>query len=176
MVCVSSTMWSIKNQPSNSTSCSDSALRLLVLVAGRLYWGLQVKSSFSIWGCVMKGWFERGIFWRPKSRSKRIEDFNPEHWPPLADVLWEHDTWLRHAPTPPELLSDKLRSRERNHIWYSRSSWWGDGGGSSVREAIHSHSSVHSAACVAWQHTRKGKERKGKEGAGRQAGMAVRGH
>jgi hypothetical protein len=54
-------MWEIKNQPSNSTSCSDNALRLLVLVAGRLYWGLQVTSPFSIWGCVVKGCFERGM-------------------------------------------------------------------------------------------------------------------
>ena len=30
----------LKNQPSNSTSCSDNALRSLVLVVGRLYWGL----------------------------------------------------------------------------------------------------------------------------------------
>jgi hypothetical protein len=36
MVWVSSTMWRIKNQPSNSISCSDNALRLLVRVAGIL--------------------------------------------------------------------------------------------------------------------------------------------
>ena len=73
----------MKGEPSqrqsNSTSCSDNALRLLVLVAGRLYEGLQVTSSFSIWGCVLKGCFERGIFWRPNSsRLKGIEDFNLE--------------------------------------------------------------------------------------------------
>ena len=33
MVHVSSTMWRIKNQPSNSTSCSDNVLPLLILVA-----------------------------------------------------------------------------------------------------------------------------------------------
>ena len=66
MVLVSSIMRIIKNQPSNSTSCSDNALCLLVLVAGILYWGLQVTSSFSVWGCVLKGCFERGIFWRAK--------------------------------------------------------------------------------------------------------------
>jgi hypothetical protein len=38
-----------------------------------LYWGLQVTSSFSICGCVLKGCFERGIFWRAKSRLKGIE-------------------------------------------------------------------------------------------------------
>ena len=82
MVYVSnSTIWRIKNQPSNSTSCSDNdALRLLVLlVTYRLYWGLQVTSSYSIWSCVVKGCFERGIFWRAKSHLKGIEDFNLEH-------------------------------------------------------------------------------------------------
>ena len=64
VVHVSSTMWEIKNQPSNSTSFSDNALHLLLLVAGILYRGLQVTSSFAIWGCFLKGCFERGIFWR----------------------------------------------------------------------------------------------------------------
>jgi hypothetical protein len=71
----------LENQPSNSTSCSDNALCLLVLVASKLYWGLQVRSSFSIWGCIMKGCVEGGMFWRAKSRLKGIEDFNLEHWP-----------------------------------------------------------------------------------------------
>ena len=79
MVHVFSTLWRIKSQPFNSTSCSDNALRLLVLVVGRLHWGLQVMSSFSTWGCVLKGCFGRGIFWRPKLRLKGIEDFNLEH-------------------------------------------------------------------------------------------------
>jgi hypothetical protein len=47
----------IKNQPSNSTSCSDNALRLLGLVAGILHWGFQTTSSISIWDCVLKGCF-----------------------------------------------------------------------------------------------------------------------
>ena len=59
-------------------SCSYNALCLLVLVTGILYWGLQVTSSFSIWGCVLKGCFERGIFCRAKSRLKGMEDFNLE--------------------------------------------------------------------------------------------------
>ena len=37
-----------------------------------------MRYSFSIWGCILKGCFERGIFWRPKSRLKGIEDFNLE--------------------------------------------------------------------------------------------------
>ena len=80
VVCVSSTTWRVKNQPSNPNSCSDNALRLLVLVVGRLYWGLQVMSSFSIRGCVLKGGFKRGIFWRAKSRLKGTVDFNLEHY------------------------------------------------------------------------------------------------
>jgi hypothetical protein len=80
MVHVSSTMSRIKNQPSNSASWDDNALCLLVLVAGKLYWRLQVTPSFSSWGCVLKGYFERGIiFWRAESRLKGIEDFNLEH-------------------------------------------------------------------------------------------------
>ena len=80
MVHVSNTMWRIRNRPSNSTSCSDNALHLLVLMVDILYWRLQVTSSSAIWGCVLKGCFERGKFWRAKSRLKGIEDFNLEHW------------------------------------------------------------------------------------------------
>ena len=50
------------------------------LVARKLYWGLQVTSSFSIWDFVLKGCFEISIFWRVKSHLKGIEDFNLEHW------------------------------------------------------------------------------------------------
>ena len=57
MVHVYGTMWRIKNQPSNPISCSDNALRLLVLVTDKLYWGLQVISSFSSWGLCFEGLF-----------------------------------------------------------------------------------------------------------------------
>ena len=43
--------------------------------------GFKWRLQFGIWGCVLKGCFERGIFWRPKSRLKGIEDFNLEHCP-----------------------------------------------------------------------------------------------
>ena len=77
MVHVSSTMWRTKNRPSDSTSCSDNALRLLVLVTSKLYWGLhQVTSSISIWGCVLKGCVLREVHfegpirvWRPLKTS-----------------------------------------------------------------------------------------------------------
>jgi hypothetical protein len=83
MVHVSSLMWRIKNRPSNSTSCSDNAPRLLVLVVGKLYWGLQLTYSFSIWGCISKGYFEKVYFKKAKFHLKGIEDFNLEHW-------WQH--------------------------------------------------------------------------------------
>ena len=51
----------------------DNALRLLILVAGILCWGLQVTSSYSIWSCVLKGFWKRYIL-------KGIEDCNLEHW------------------------------------------------------------------------------------------------
>ena len=87
-----------KNQPSNSTSCSDNALCLLVLVTCILYWGFQVTSLFSIWGCVLKGCFERGIFWRARSRLKGIEDFNLEHW---SQVCHPGLSSVQFITTPP---------------------------------------------------------------------------
>ena len=38
-----------------------------------------MTSSFSIWKCVLNGYFERGIIWRAKSRLKGIEDFDLEY-------------------------------------------------------------------------------------------------
>ena len=38
-----------------------------------------MTSSFSSWGCVLKGCFERRVFRRAKLRLKGIEDFNLEH-------------------------------------------------------------------------------------------------
>ena len=73
MVHVSSTMWISKNQPSNSTSSSHNALHLLVFVGGKLYRGLQVTSSFSIWGCILKGCFESGIILKGQITFE-------EHW------------------------------------------------------------------------------------------------
>ena len=57
MVHASSTMWRIKNRSSNFTSCNDNALRLMVLVVRKLYWGLQVTSSFSNLGLYFAGLF-----------------------------------------------------------------------------------------------------------------------
>jgi hypothetical protein len=41
-----SSMWRIKNQPSNSTSCRDNALHLLALVTTILYWILSSDVVF----------------------------------------------------------------------------------------------------------------------------------
>ena len=91
---VCSIMWKFKNQPSISTSCNDNALRLLVLVVRKLYWGFQVMSSFSIWGCVFKGCFERGIFWRAKLHLKGIEDFNLKHCHLYSNVYVGLVAWV----------------------------------------------------------------------------------
>ena len=58
MVNVSNTTWRIKTQPSISTSCSDNALSLLVLVACISYWGLQWRLHFqfgvAFWRVVLR--------------------------------------------------------------------------------------------------------------------------
>ena len=64
-----------------STSCSGNALRLLVLVAGILHWGLQVTSSFSIWGRISKSCFERCIFEGPNHVQRALKTSNFEHSP-----------------------------------------------------------------------------------------------
>ena len=71
MVHVFSIMRRIKNHPSNSTSCSDNAIRLLVLEACQLYQGLHqvMMSSFCNLRLRFEGLFERGIFWRALKAS-----------------------------------------------------------------------------------------------------------
>ena len=39
-----------------------------------------MTSLFSIWDCVLKGCFERGIWPAARLCLKGIEDFNLEHW------------------------------------------------------------------------------------------------
>ena len=46
-----------KNQPSNSTSCSDNALSSLVAVARKSHRKPQATSSFSTWDCILKELF-----------------------------------------------------------------------------------------------------------------------
>ena len=132
MVHVSTTMWITKNQPSNSTSCSDNAIRLLILVARIWYWGLQVTSSFLVWGCVLKGCSERGIFWRAKLHLKGIEDFNLQHcsndtlgnlpsffsFKPNGNIIWDKDkaySIFHHSTKCWRLILNQLNGIE---------SWW----------------------------------------------------
>ena len=69
-------MHRIKNQSSNSTSCSDDALRLSVLVVGRLYWGLQVTSSFCNLGLRFEGLFwKRYIYSESPNRIWRLQSW-----------------------------------------------------------------------------------------------------
>ena len=143
MVHVFNTMWRIKNQPSNSTSCSDNTLHLLVLAMGRLCWGLQVTSSpFSIEGCVLKGCFERSIFWRAKSHLKGIEDFNLEHWPRPRSHLHSvgprpsHASFIARFPCPllhgnssslgtnVTILSQNYKYSSWHYFHWSQVNWW----------------------------------------------------
>ena len=57
MVHVSRTMWRIENQPSNFTSCSDNALRLLVLVAEIVFTASSEVFVFK------SGLRSEGLFW-----------------------------------------------------------------------------------------------------------------
>ena len=63
MVHVSSTLWRIKNQPSNYTSCSDQCPTLVGSCGGQIILMTSSDVFISIWGCVLKGCFERGMFW-----------------------------------------------------------------------------------------------------------------
>ena len=87
MVHVSSTTWRIKNRPYNFTSCSDNALRLLVFMTGRLYWELQVTSSFqfvvAFWRVVLREVYFEGA----KPHLKGIEDFNLKHCLQLSKMM-----------------------------------------------------------------------------------------
>ena len=84
MVHVSSTMWRIQNQPSNTLlSRSDNALRLLVLLTDRLHRGLKVTSSLSILGlCFERLFLERYLLKGQimlEGHWQRLQSF--EHWP-----------------------------------------------------------------------------------------------
>ena len=61
---VFSTMWRVKSRSCSSTTCSDNALRLLVLVAGKLYvedfkWRLHFQFRVAFWRVVLtEAYFE----------------------------------------------------------------------------------------------------------------------
>ena len=96
-----------------------------------LYWGLQVMCR------VLKGCFERGIFWRAKSCLKGIEDFHLEHWHwslPANDRgeptvcykwtgwVWEITGWSQNC----RKITDHCRGFYRiypNLVWENRRMW-----------------------------------------------------
>jgi hypothetical protein len=105
-------------------SCSDNTLRLLVLVVGKIYWGLHVTSSFSIWGCILKGCFERGIFWRAKSRLKGIEDFNLEHWRGAPRIGTNRHITIKHDRILSLVFWRHLYAKRGLHaLWEQTHSW-----------------------------------------------------
>ena len=71
MIHVPSTVWRIINQPSNSTSCSDNGLQLLILVAD---WGLQVTNL---------GLHFEGLFWEQYILKGQI----------VFEGLWRLQSW-----------------------------------------------------------------------------------
>ena len=151
MVHDSNTTSRIKNQPSNSISCSDNALRLLVLVTDVLYRGLQVTPSFPIWNCVLKGCFEKGIYFeRPNHvwRALKTSILNTGHrdvtglaycvtkgWKLFhlqGNKIWRkktgsHGSMLvsrlnsRHGPVP--LKKERGKSSNQNFGHWSSHSW-----------------------------------------------------
>jgi hypothetical protein len=105
-------------------SVVTNALRLLILVTCKLYWGLQVTSSFSNWGCILKGCFEGGIIWRAKSRLKGIEDFNLEHCPEsifaarTANLHPHRHTFRPSLPSPLQIKNcTKVQSSDTSSDW-----------------------------------------------------------
>ena len=99
MVHVSSTMWKIKNQPSNSTSsCSDNALHLLGSCDGQIKliedfkWCLHFQSGVAFWKAILRDVYFEGPNWHLKG----IEDFNLEqHW--LKSARFREMVWREVA-------------------------------------------------------------------------------
>ena len=141
MVHVSNIMWRIKNQPYLTSflvvtmpyACwflwrayyiEDIKWHLhFQFEVALLYWGLQVTSSFSIWGYVS--------FWRvvlrevyfegSKSRLKGIEDFNLEHWLQLLGSWMPHATANRstEALLPFRIEFGTARVPSHLKLWYT---------------------------------------------------------
>ena len=91
MIHASNTMWRIKNQPSNSTSYNDSALRLLVLVMGiyteDFMWRHRFQFRVELGRVVLKDILY--TFEGAKSCSKGIKDFSFEHCVNGVERDWE---------------------------------------------------------------------------------------
>ena len=100
VVHVLSTMWRIKNQPSNCTSWSDNALRLLVVVAGRVYISRTSSDIFILnLGLRLKGCFLREVYFEG------------------PNCIWSLQSW-------------KLLTGTQNPFCFARFQgwkWWGGG-------------------------------------------------
>ena len=109
----------LSNQPSNSTSCSDNVLRLLVLVVDKLLWGLQVTLRFEglLWErYILKGQIAFEGHWRPPSWTLIV--CRPT---PLNTYLW-HKEWPRQNPNSevafshlPDALQHSIEIRPQWH-------------------------------------------------------------
>ena len=62
----------------------DWLIFLWTVLDGQIILGTSSDVFISIWGCILKGCFERGIFYKAKSHLKGIEDFNLEHLGPWS--------------------------------------------------------------------------------------------
>ena len=105
---VFSTMWRIKNQPANSTSCSNNALRLLVVVACRLYWGLQVMSSFSIWVALWRVVLKEVYFEGPSHICRALKTSILNIAPLACQTYPRHDWCNCVQKTKPNIIKTQI--------------------------------------------------------------------
>ena len=86
---VTSTVWRIKNQASNSTSCIDNALRLLGLVLGDYIedfeWCLHFQFGVVFWRVVVREVDFEG-HWRLQSCT--LWPLHTRDWEPMIIALW----------------------------------------------------------------------------------------
>ena len=83
MVHVSNTMWRIKNQLSNSTSCSDNALQVLwEYYIEDFMWCLHFQFGVAFWRVVLKGQITFEGHWRLQSWTQWL--LLPKEW------RWHH--------------------------------------------------------------------------------------
>ena len=64
--------------------------------------------SLSSWGCVLKGYFERGILERAKLHLKGIEDFNLEHCLEGPGLAWQDLTHVQVKQRVASLLHSRM--------------------------------------------------------------------
>ena len=92
MVHVSSTMWQIKDQPSNSTSWSDYTLQLLVLVAAyyieNFKWHLHFQFGIAFWRIVL-----REVYFEEQNRIQSWTVGGSSKFSPSVD--WNHVSKVR---------------------------------------------------------------------------------